>query len=661
MLRTSPRRGLALSAALLLAAFSFAAHAQNAIQQLGPFAPNHVIMTPPANPNGQVMDGGDQTFPGNLVGTRPSGLSVVNPGLGICDYSNYTSTTNASYHSACFGWQNGNFVLIVDGVGYPIPGTIAAGTVVPNNTILMQLSSTSTIFVTRLGFAVPGDAPPLGFIPSTSACTINAGAGDGGSQVRSADGNCWLAQFPASGAAFTEWGADPKGLVDATAACNVAASVLHTTKIPLIIDGLFAISSPGCTFPAGAQPIFSTYAPTQANVPALGSRFVCNNQQSYACITMTAPSGTDLGVTSGASGLTIEGTPGQEPVSGSLGLLTIGGIGNWLDKVAISNMSVCMEVRSSDFTGYFYDMRDPHLEKCPLHSIVLNGAVDIRFWGGVLGDTGDYAYSPGSSTIEFKNNACVASGCGPNTVWFYGTQIEYPGISVLPACVFSWDNWNGHGVTDNYRFIGVHVEAATSSALNVFCSDPTITKLSAIQVTDSLFTNDAGPVNLFALNTLTALQFSSFDHIYCGGICDIFLFQNPASGRGGVYRVVLNDLSEVQNFSLTAAGVTNNATFSNSWVNGGRNTMAIGGYWDAGLTISNITGLGGDSLVDTAQGVVYWNEPWQNCSGSDGTFISGKCSQQHLAFGNPPFVTGWSDSNNRPISKNSKWRASDAI
>jgi hypothetical protein len=50
-------------------------------------------------------------------------------------------------------------------------------------------------------------APPLFYKPSNSACSLNAGAGDGGSQVQSADGKCWLAVFPAGPLDARWWGA----------------------------------------------------------------------------------------------------------------------------------------------------------------------------------------------------------------------------------------------------------------------------------------------------------------------------------------------------------------------------------------------------------------------------------------------------------------------
>ena len=46
--------------------------------------------------------------------------------------------------------------------------------------------------VMRLGYAAAGDAPMVMYAPSASPCALNAGAGDGGSQIPSADGKCWV-------------------------------------------------------------------------------------------------------------------------------------------------------------------------------------------------------------------------------------------------------------------------------------------------------------------------------------------------------------------------------------------------------------------------------------------------------------------------------------
>jgi Right handed beta helix region len=62
----------------------------------------------------------------------------------------------------------------------------------PSNAALSALPSTA-LAVTRTGVAAAGDSPPVNFVASGSACSLNAGAGDVGSQVPTSDGKCWLA------------------------------------------------------------------------------------------------------------------------------------------------------------------------------------------------------------------------------------------------------------------------------------------------------------------------------------------------------------------------------------------------------------------------------------------------------------------------------------
>ena len=94
-----------------------------------------------------------------------------------------------------------------------------------NNAGLSAIASTAYPQVTRLGYAAAGDSPPVVYTPSGSACSLNAGAGDGGSQVPSADGKCWLGQF--QGVAFTkQFGAVCNGTTDDTPFITAAMSAL---------------------------------------------------------------------------------------------------------------------------------------------------------------------------------------------------------------------------------------------------------------------------------------------------------------------------------------------------------------------------------------------------------------------------------------------------
>jgi hypothetical protein len=93
---------------------------------------------------------------------------------------------------------------------------------VPTNSALTALSTVTTSQVWRLGFSTLGDAPPLLYTASASACSLNSGAGDNGSQVPSSNGNCWLASFGPGAADVREWGAKGDGSTNNTTAMQAA-------------------------------------------------------------------------------------------------------------------------------------------------------------------------------------------------------------------------------------------------------------------------------------------------------------------------------------------------------------------------------------------------------------------------------------------------------
>jgi hypothetical protein len=231
----------------LLAALIFLvpeSQAQGVIQQYGSLFAGDSIMS---QGNNRAVDAGNSSVP-TLPGTRPVGFGVVNSGLGFCQWSPDPGA-NTAWNQLCWGFNssgagvinysnintatnslllqvNGNTDLTLSNIG--VTGTtqpcsdnsallatdaythncvsITGGITAASNSVLETIPSTATTSVVRLGFTTAGDAPPLQFISSNSACSLNSGAGDGGSQVPSADGKCWLAQFSATGADWREWG-----------------------------------------------------------------------------------------------------------------------------------------------------------------------------------------------------------------------------------------------------------------------------------------------------------------------------------------------------------------------------------------------------------------------------------------------------------------------
>jgi hypothetical protein len=106
----------------------------------------------------------------------------------------------------------------------------SALSIAANNTALSALASTASAQVLRLGYANQGDAPPQIYNSSNSACSLFSGTGDGGSQVTSSDGKCWLAVWPSTGADSREFGAvDMTGATDESTPWQNAINALSGT------------------------------------------------------------------------------------------------------------------------------------------------------------------------------------------------------------------------------------------------------------------------------------------------------------------------------------------------------------------------------------------------------------------------------------------------
>lgn len=114
-----PMRPLRAAAAAFLLAGIWAgqAQAQNALAVGGALTGGHLLMSF----GGRALDaGGPVTVGGSpqnsaLPGTRPTGLGIVNPGLGNCQWTGYS---NAAYAQLCWGFDgNGNGVLSLGNFG----------------------------------------------------------------------------------------------------------------------------------------------------------------------------------------------------------------------------------------------------------------------------------------------------------------------------------------------------------------------------------------------------------------------------------------------------------------------------------------------------------------------------------------------------------------
>ena len=134
----------------------------------------------------------------------------------------------------------------------------------------------------RDAYAAGNGAPPLFYVPSASACSLNAGAGDNGSQVQSADGKCWLARFPNGMMDVAEFGALGDGSTDDytpiandLAACGAAGGGKAIIGPAPIFSSLSQTIPANCSLEGNANVLplqtFSQTVNTQAYTVLLGS------------------------------------------------------------------------------------------------------------------------------------------------------------------------------------------------------------------------------------------------------------------------------------------------------------------------------------------------------------------------------------------------------
>jgi len=460
--------------------------------------------------------------------------------------------------------------------------------------------------VLRDGFTTAGDAPQLPFLPESGACSANSRVNDGGSCRNEASGNSFYAVFPASGAPISEWGGDKSGVASALTAAQAAVTAMAGSSIPVLVDGIYKIPSPGLVVPANTVLQFAA-TPPQANLaPYSGPYFLCDNQTAYTCITLSGtPKGSsNTNGTQQANGPTIVGTPGSVPVSGSKGIVVSQGIGATLLNPNVRNFDTCYEFDASNYTGYNATIINPQMNLCATHHWVFNGWAVAYIFGGVTDDTG--AYSGSQDFVLYENTGCTTSGCGPNTIIFNG-HVFLSSSAVPPACAFRWANWNGDGLTDEFGFLGqTRVEENNATTGPFFCTDSSITLLSNLVVDNTTISNDnaAGATQqIFNLNGATKTLGWDIHNSFLKG--DITL---APTGTGGLIDDDFGSLRGINAVSLTAPSGDTQArlVFNNTTLSG---ALTIAGPWQRLVMLGD--GVP-SNVIDSATGTVQFNEEPQS-------------------------------------------------
>ena len=136
-----------------------------------------------------------------------------------------------------------------------VPNPQPRNTVNDHGALLTASTATYPQGLWRLSFSPPDrPAPPQFYRPSNAACPLFGGDGDYGSEVKSADGKCWLAVFGAEGADIRQWGVAFDGVVESTISFNRAVTWAATKGETLILPagtGNALVDGAAATIPNG--------------------------------------------------------------------------------------------------------------------------------------------------------------------------------------------------------------------------------------------------------------------------------------------------------------------------------------------------------------------------------------------------------------------------
>lgn len=377
-------------------------------------------------------------------------------------------------------------------IGSSNTAIISAAFTVNNNTQLSAVPTFITGPVVRLGYAAAGDAPSVTYNLSGSACSLNSGAGDGGSQVPASGGKCWIANLPAA-ADVRIWGAVLNGSTDDAAKANAALLVAKAVVIPAGKE-LYAASTisvpPGVTlegadFSAGNYP-----TPTSSRI---------------TCGTTVSPCVQSIGGANGTSGFRnlMITRAGGVPSSSTVGLYIQDNERIVVKNVVSLNHGICYSIKAQVYNtsagiSAFFD--NAFSGKCVDAHVVIDSFPEVRWTNSRFGVESDYA---SNTFVRYKGGTAGTAG-GPNTVTF--DNVHFGGNGALRF--FEFVNLGAGGIAGGidareFVFDKIHVGGIASGG-SVFYSDSSWDYLDRLSIINSTF---QGPsYSLFSLNAGTAVK-----------------------------------------------------------------------------------------------------------------------------------------------------------
>ncbi len=395
-----------------------------------------------------------------------------------------------------------------------------------NNTVLSATAS-SVGTVVRDGFATVGDAPPITFAASGSACSMS----DGGSQVPTSDGKCWIARFDTYAADVRQFGAKCDGTTDDSTAFTKDLLVYQSVYTPsgrtcvvknVVVDTNRTFDGNLSVFKAasGADYIFKAtgYAPQIRNVHLIDPDD--STLRSTTLAAAASPGATTISVAS-ASGL----------AAGNPIAITLNSGRRFLTKIiGISGTNVTIEdpvpvsataCSTSGGTGYTLN-----------HGAVVRGGVGapatVQFTAVVSGvPTACTVLVPGSYTAAPSANAVTISGPG---------DLQYEGVGALVTLTTSAA---AAGATVQSAFGVVLIDKAVyANIINIIINNVSV----GIQVAGSgsgtptsFYTSQCTIANLNSDTVRLVGFFLDTKVSGCHLLNSYFMGKNPQFGVAGIY------------------------------------------------------------------------------------------------------------------------------
>lgn len=455
--------------------------------------------------------------------------------------------------------------------------------------------------VWRNDFANGNGAPPLFYLPSNSVCSLNAGNGDNGSQVKSADSKCWLAVWPSSGIDPRQFGAT--NAADSSAAINAAIATVRRSGGAGFVQLQNHINLAGAKYVI-TNPINLTCFSDQAATDGCGAAeyngiFRMNaNGATITCNTTGAPCLDGLGSTQVhlVGGLQIIGAcDATEPSYGLQMGRTKSAInaGYWV--IESLHTSGCFtKAAYYNLAGEIVTISSPQL-------LNNDAAVGGGSYGMIFDSTNFWnitssfvteAITPGTLQ-SFNDNTIIGGSLGAagsvstsNGVWLSGTnRLSFKNVFMNANNAFCVRIWNNNSTLTQFFNGEIHCESFGTAPTRIFdivssaaASTATLTNFRfedySVTATSSVFAKDA--------NTTSILMYRENIHATLSG-GSIAMFDTPSA-----YVLTNPDTDDFTNSSgvsswlptvgtnfCTGLGASGTCTFLSSNATPGRGQIAL--------------------------------------------------------------------------------------